>query len=128
MTRLITTDVLVAGLGPAGATAGAAIAAASGYQVIAVDRKLEAGVPVQCAEFVPAMIGREVGALATLKLMICVRSTPWPAKDPGANMAKIKPLCLAIRNRRGRVTISPFPLPSGRGALRASCRTRGRGQ
>jgi geranylgeranyl reductase family protein len=56
-------DVLVLGLGPAGASA-AAQAARAGCRVLAVDRKREAGRPVQCAEFVPAMIGIDVGSLA----------------------------------------------------------------
>ena len=54
-------DVIVLGLGPAGASAAAA-AARAGCDVIALDRKREAGLPVQCAEFVPAML--EVGAHA----------------------------------------------------------------
>jgi digeranylgeranylglycerophospholipid reductase len=58
------TDVLVVGLGPAGAAAAAA-AARLGTHVIAVDRRHEAGRPVQCAEFVPAMIGIEIAALST---------------------------------------------------------------
>jgi digeranylgeranylglycerophospholipid reductase len=56
-------DVLVIGLGPAGACAAAA-AARRGCRVMAVDRKREAGKPVQCAEFVPAMIGAEARGLA----------------------------------------------------------------
>jgi len=56
-------DVLVAGLGPAGARAAAA-AAAAGARVLAVDRKRRAGLPVQCAEFVPALIGADVDGLA----------------------------------------------------------------
>jgi digeranylgeranylglycerophospholipid reductase len=56
-------DVLVLGLGPAGACA-AAEAARAGCRVLAVERKAVAGVPVQCAEFVPAMIGVNVHALA----------------------------------------------------------------
>lgn len=56
-------DVLVLGLGPAGASA-AAEAARRGCDVLAIDRKREAGRPVQCAEFVPAMIGIEIGDLA----------------------------------------------------------------
>jgi geranylgeranyl reductase family protein len=48
-------DVLVLGLGPAGASA-AAEAARRGCKVIALDRKQEAGLPVQCAEFVPQML------------------------------------------------------------------------
>lgn len=57
-------DVLVLGLGPAGASA-AAEAARRGARVIAVDRKREPGLPVQCAEFVPAMIGIDVGEVAS---------------------------------------------------------------
>ncbi|HVO88172.1 MAG TPA: NAD(P)/FAD-dependent oxidoreductase [Casimicrobiaceae bacterium] len=56
-------DVLVVGLGPAGSCAAAA-AARAGARVIAVDRRHEPGLPVQCAEFVPALIGIETGALA----------------------------------------------------------------
>lgn len=56
-------DVLVLGLGPAGARAAAA-AARAGARVLAVDRKSRAGLPVQCAEFVPALIGCEVAGLA----------------------------------------------------------------
>lgn len=56
-------DVLVIGLGPAGACA-AAEAARRGCHVVAVDRKREPGRPVQCAEFVPAGIGAEARRLA----------------------------------------------------------------
>jgi geranylgeranyl reductase family protein len=57
------TEVFVIGQGPAGATA-ATQAARLGRSVLAVDRKREAGQPVQCAEFVPAMVGMDVGNLA----------------------------------------------------------------
>jgi digeranylgeranylglycerophospholipid reductase len=57
------TDVLVVGLGPAGSSAAAA-AARLGARVLAVDRRHEAGRPVQCAEFVPAMIGIEIDELS----------------------------------------------------------------
>jgi len=57
-------DVLVMGLGPAGASA-AALAARQGCEVVAIDRKQVAGIPVQCAEFVPATIGMDVPDLAT---------------------------------------------------------------
>src|SRR5574340_156825 len=49
-------DVLVVGLGPAGGAAARA-AAAAGWRVVAVDRKSEIGVQVQCAEFIPAPLG-----------------------------------------------------------------------
>lgn len=56
-------DVIVIGLGPAGASAAAA-AARAGCSVLAVERKHAPGLPVQCAEFVPAMVGIDVGNLA----------------------------------------------------------------
>ncbi|MBX9905178.1 MAG: NAD(P)/FAD-dependent oxidoreductase [Burkholderiales bacterium] len=59
---MISVDVLVLGLGPAGACAAAQVAR-QGCSVIAVDRKQVAGHPVQCAEFVPAMIGMDVADL-----------------------------------------------------------------
>jgi len=55
-------DVVVLGLGPAGASAAAA-AARRGCKVIALDRKREAGVPVQCAELVPAMLEVAAGSV-----------------------------------------------------------------
>ena len=56
-------DILVVGLGPAGASA-AREAARAGASVLAVDRKHAAGEPVQCAEFVPRLIGQDVDGLA----------------------------------------------------------------
>lgn len=52
-------DVLVVGLGPAGASAARA-AAKAGARVVAVDRREVPGLPVQCAEFVPLSLGQEV--------------------------------------------------------------------
>jgi geranylgeranyl reductase family protein len=57
-------SIVVIGLGPAGACA-AAEAARRGCDVIAVDRRREPGRPVQCAEFVPALISVEARALST---------------------------------------------------------------
>jgi geranylgeranyl reductase family protein len=57
-----TADVLVLGLGPAGASA-AAEAARAGCKVIALDRKREAGIPVQCAELVPQTVEVMPGAV-----------------------------------------------------------------
>ncbi|HLS85299.1 MAG TPA: NAD(P)/FAD-dependent oxidoreductase [Burkholderiales bacterium] len=62
MSEARSADVVVLGLGPAGASA-AAEAARRGCRVIALDRKREPGVPVQCAEFVPAMLGTQVKGL-----------------------------------------------------------------
>jgi len=55
-------DILVVGLGPAGASA-AREAARAGCRVRAVDRKRAAGTPVQCAEFVPRLIGQDVDSV-----------------------------------------------------------------
>lgn len=50
-------DVLVIGLGPAGGAA-ASVAARHGLSVIAVEKKKQVGVPVQCAEFIPLPMGK----------------------------------------------------------------------
>jgi geranylgeranyl reductase family protein len=55
-------DVLVVGLGPAGSRA-AAEAVGAGLEVLAVDGKRRAGTPVQCAEFVPALMSQEIPQL-----------------------------------------------------------------
>lgn len=67
MTAPFDIDVLVAGLGPAGASAAAA-AAAAGARVIAVDRRSQPGLPVQCAEFVPQMLGMDTGAVSAARI------------------------------------------------------------
>lgn len=59
-------DVLVVGLGPAGACA-AAEAARAGARVVGIDRKQAAGLPVQCAEFVPRLVGMEVGEVVNAR-------------------------------------------------------------
>jgi digeranylgeranylglycerophospholipid reductase len=51
----IKVDVVIIGLGPAGASA-AIVAAKAGLNVHAFEKKAVAGHPVQCAEFVPAML------------------------------------------------------------------------
>ena len=60
--RTETPDVLVVGLGPAGSRAAEA-AALAGLSVIALEKRMQAGSPVQCAEFVPSMIERDVPAV-----------------------------------------------------------------
>lgn len=64
MTEALSIDVLVAGLGPAGASAACA-AARAGFRVLGIDRKAVAGVPVQCAEFVPMALGGDAAAVET---------------------------------------------------------------
>ena len=59
---VVVADVVVVGLGPAGSSA-AARAASIGLRVIALERKPQPGVPVQCAEFVPAMLDQACSGL-----------------------------------------------------------------
>ena len=60
--RATDTDVLVVGLGPAGSRAAHA-AAEGGLSVIAIDRRDRPGFPVQCAEFIPALMEQEIAGL-----------------------------------------------------------------
>lgn len=62
MSAPVECDVLVVGLGPAGASAAAA-AARGGVRTIGVDRRREAGTPTQCAEFAPMPLGAETAAM-----------------------------------------------------------------
>ncbi len=79
-------DVLVVGLGPAGASA-AAEAARRGASVLAIERKHVAGTPVQCAEFVPALLDQEVGGLSAvtkqaIQIMTTAVATAAPDSTP----------------------------------------------
>lgn len=74
-------DVLVVGLGPAGASAAAEVARA-GLGVLAIDRRREAGEPVQCAEFVSAMIGQELEALGPVIRQRIRAMTTFVEDDP----------------------------------------------
>lgn len=63
-------DALVVGLGPAGAAAARALAR-SGAKVLALERKREFGVPVQCAELIPNLMPADVGDIgSTVKQVI----------------------------------------------------------
>jgi digeranylgeranylglycerophospholipid reductase len=53
-------DILVVGAGPAGSSAARA-AAGRGLEVLVVERRDTVGVPVQCAEYIPAPLLAEVG-------------------------------------------------------------------
>ncbi|MCE5361203.1 NAD(P)/FAD-dependent oxidoreductase [Candidatus Igneacidithiobacillus taiwanensis] len=57
--RVVDCDVLVVGVGPGGAAAARATATA-GLRTLAIDKRREIGVPVQCAEFVPMPLMRSV--------------------------------------------------------------------
>jgi digeranylgeranylglycerophospholipid reductase len=68
-------DVLVVGLGPAGAC-GAMAAAAHGCSVLGIDRKARFGEPVQCAEFVPhALCAHGIDADAVVQDIRYMRSS-----------------------------------------------------
>lgn len=79
-----TADVLVLGLGPAGASA-AAQAARRGCRVIALDRRREPGLPVQCAEFVPAMIDADVAGVVRQRIDAMATFVEDDAADLQAN-------------------------------------------
>ena len=76
-----TPDVLVVGLGPAGSRA-AAIAAAAGLGVIALERRRTAGTPVQCAEFVPAAIEQDVPGVRAVTAQKIARMLTFVGKRP----------------------------------------------
>lgn len=67
-----TPDVLVVGLGPAGSRAAEA-AALAGLRVVALEKRTQAGLPIQCAEFVPSMIERDVPAVGEVTEQIIAR-------------------------------------------------------
>ena len=53
-------DVLVVGAGPAG-TSAAYTAVGTGAEVVVVERRSSVGLPVQCAEYIPAQLLEKVG-------------------------------------------------------------------
>ncbi|MBX3652378.1 MAG: geranylgeranyl reductase family protein [Burkholderiales bacterium] len=71
-------DLLVVGLGPGGGAAAVA-AATAGLRVIAVDRKREIGVPVQCAEFIPLPLSRHAMAPGVLAQRISGMTSVLPS-------------------------------------------------
>ncbi len=84
---LETPDVVVVGLGPAGSRAAEA-AAHAGLEVVALEKRAEPGTPVQCAEFVPSMIERdvpsvgEVTAQAIERMLTFVEDDDRPDETP----------------------------------------------
>lgn len=86
-------DVLVVGLGPAGACA-AAEAAHSGLSVVAIERKASAGKPVQCAEFVPSPMGIEVDNLAANSLQPITSMVTFVEQNPGETVEQFPGLMI----------------------------------
>ena len=76
-----TPDVVVVGLGPAGSRA-AASAAATGLSVVALERRQAAGTPVQCAEFVPSPIERDVPGVRAVTAQKITRMLTFIGKEP----------------------------------------------
>lgn len=76
-----TPDVVVVGLGPAGSRA-AASAAAAGLSVVALERRQAAGTPVQCAEFVPSPIERDVPGVRAVTAQKITRMLTFIGKEP----------------------------------------------
>ncbi|MFC2969649.1 geranylgeranyl reductase family protein [Acidimangrovimonas pyrenivorans] len=74
-------DVLVSGLGPAGAAAAAA-AARAGWKVLAVERNAHPGLPVQCAEFVPMMIGTDVPDVTAARIQDIAAMETFVGAEP----------------------------------------------
>ncbi len=75
---MLSADVLVVGLGPAGGAAAAA-AARAGLSVIAIDKKQRIGEPVQCAEFVPMPMGKYTQADGVLVQRIAAMKSVLPS-------------------------------------------------
>jgi len=72
------TDVLIAGLGPAGGAAALA-AAQGGLSVAVVERRQEIGIPVQCAEWIPLQLGRHAQAPGVLVQAIAGMASVLPS-------------------------------------------------
>ncbi|MEM8646043.1 MAG: NAD(P)/FAD-dependent oxidoreductase [Pseudomonadota bacterium] len=93
MTQERSIDVLVAGLGPAGSCA-AAEAAKAGLNVLAIERKVSAGKPVQCAEFVPSPMGIEVDNLAANSLQPITSMVTFVEQEPGETVEQFPGLMI----------------------------------
>lgn len=74
----VSADVLVIGLGPAGGAAALA-AARGGASVLAVDKRKEIGLPVQCGEWIPLVLGRHTQAPGVLVQAICGMESVLPS-------------------------------------------------
>jgi geranylgeranyl reductase family protein len=79
-----TPDVVVVGLGPAGSRAAEAAARAD-MMVVAVEKRAQAGTPVQCAEFVPSMIERDVPKIGDVAAQTIARMLTFIEDDDHAN-------------------------------------------
>jgi digeranylgeranylglycerophospholipid reductase len=88
-------DVLVVGLGPAGSRA-ATMAALAGLSVVALERRGAPGRPVQCAEFVPALLEQEVAGLGRVTAQAIARMLTF-VEDGAADETPRFPGCMIDR-------------------------------
>ncbi len=81
-------DVLIAGAGPAGSMTAWKLAERD-IKVLMVDKKREIGVPVRCAEYIPALLSKEIpippGAIASeiKKMRVYFDNTSYEFSTPG---------------------------------------------
>ncbi len=99
MTRSVC-DVLVVGAGPAGASAALA-AASAGARVTVVDRRGTIGSPVQCAEYIPALLLREVPACAPALVQRVSAMRTFVRGEPAGELPA--PGCTVDRDRFDRL-------------------------
>lgn len=89
-------DILVVGAGPAG-TAAALAAAQAGARVTVVDRRRAIGVPVQCAEYIPAMLLRDVPACGPAVVQAVRAMRTFVRDEPAGELDA--PGCVVDRDR-----------------------------
>lgn len=106
-------DLLVVGLGPAGAAAARA-AATAGLSVLGIDKKKRLGEPVQCAEFVPLPMGKYARADGVLVQRIEAMKSVLPSGAvtrsgfPGLMIDRVRFDCaLAEAARAAGASIAP---------------------
>lgn len=78
-------DVLIVGIGPAGAAAAAA-AREGGLSVIAIDKRREVGVPVQCAEFIPLPLSAYAQTEGVIRQAIVGMKSYLPSGEVAENI------------------------------------------
>ncbi len=93
-------DILVVGAGPAG-TAAALAAAQAGARVTVVDRRRTIGVPVQCAEYIPAMLLRDVPACGPTVVQAVSAMRTFVRDEPAGELDA--PGCIIDRDRFDRL-------------------------